>query len=647
MKFRYDINALRALAVSIVVLYHFGVPGFSFGFIGVDIFFVVSGFLMTKIIVEAIEKETFSLNGFIFRRAKRIVPALLSMILLLTVIAWLLLLPNEFKTFSAHGLTSGLFISNEYYAQNFGYFDTAPYTKWLLHTWSLSVEWQFYIVLPLLLIFVNRFFPKRILLFIILVTLGSIVTCLIYNISSSTRLYYGLESRAWELLFGSIAYLLSNRKALYLQGRKKYFLALLFLGLSLPFSTIVPGWPNLLTTLPVIATAYILINATQLKIYTTKPIYHLGLWSYSIYLWHWPAFVVLKNLGFTNWYSAALGILLSTVLGAMSYYLIEVKLTNFLFQSKNKFWLYVKISAAGSIFITVLFAVFITNGAAFRYTETSRAALAVWLNSLDKDERCATFEEFEGACIIKGQTTDVDFIIVGDSHAGSIKTAFHDSKNLKGATLVFSMEGCPLLTKGRMRGVQNPEACSIWTNKVIEYISVKYKDIPIVISNRVSAYLQNQTDLSRITIDGPLVEFESIMNNDAEDKIFLSTYMDEFFGNIDKLSLNNPLILVAPIPEFPFNVPKKAALVLNNEDFDKTDEITISKNEYLIRNHYFLEELRKRTPMKNIRILDPTKVLCDDRLCYGTQDFYPIYSDSDHLTYEGSKRLGILLSDLL
>ena len=159
--------------------------------------------------------------------------------------------------------------------------------------------------------------------------------------------------------------------------------------------------------------------------------------------------------------------------------------------------------------------------------------------------------------------------------------------------------------------------------------------------------MQNQTDLSRITIDGPLVEFESIMNNDAEDKIFLSTYMDEFFGNIDKLSLNNPLILVAPIPEFPFNVPKKAALVLNNEDFDKTDEITISKNEYSIRNHYFLEELRKRTPMKNIRILDPTKVLCDDRLCYGTQDFYPIYSDSDHLTYEGSKRLGILLRDLL
>ena len=647
MKFRYDINALRALAVSIVVLYHFGVPGFSFGFIGVDIFFVVSGFLMTKIIMEAIENETFSLNGFIFRRAKRIVPALLSMILLLTVIAWLLLLPNEFKTFSAHGLTSGLFISNEYYAQNFGYFGTAPYTKWLLHTWSLSIEWQFYIVLPLLLIFVNRLFPKRVLLFIILVTLGSIVTSLIYNISNSTRLYYGLESRAWELLIGSIAYIFSYNKLLFLQGRKQYLLALLFLGLSLPLSTMLAGWPNPLTTLPVIATACILVSATQLKLYTTRPVHYLGLWSYSIYLWHWPVFVVLKSLSFTNWYAAALGILLSIMLGAASYYLIELKLTNFVFRTKNKFWLYVKISAAGSIFITVLFAVFITNGAAFRYTETSRAALAVWLNSLDKDERCATFEEFEGACIIKGQTTDIDFIIVGDSHAGSIKTAFHDSKNLKGATLVFSMEGCPLLTKGRIRGVQNPEACSAWTKKVIEHININYKAIPIIVASRVSAYLHNQTDLSRITIDGPLVAFESVVNNDAEDKIFLSTYMDEFFGNIEKLSINNPLILVTPIPEFPFNVPKRAALALNTEDFDKTDEITISKNEYLIRNHYFLEELRKRTPMKNIRILDPTDVLCDDRLCYGTQGFYPIYSDSDHLTYEGSKRLGILLSNLL
>ena len=161
--FRKDINGLRAWAVVAVVLFHFGVPGFSGGFIGVDVFFVISGFLMTTIIIKKLEnpQQRFSVWDFYLARAKRIAPALLALCTALLALGWFVLPPQDYRSLGMHALTSGLFASNIQYWREAVYFDAASHDKWLLHTWSLSVEWQFYLLLPLLLWGAWRWWPGR------------------------------------------------------------------------------------------------------------------------------------------------------------------------------------------------------------------------------------------------------------------------------------------------------------------------------------------------------------------------------------------------------------------------------------------------------------------------------------------------------
>lgn len=159
--FRTDINGLRAWAVVAVMLFHFGVPGFAGGFVGVDVFFVISGFLMTQIIVKGLEGGRFSVWGFYLARARRILPALLVLCAVLLALGWFVLPAPDYRPLGMHVLTSVLFASNIQYWREAGYFDAASHDKWLLHTWSLSVEWQFYLVLPLLLWGVWRWWPGR------------------------------------------------------------------------------------------------------------------------------------------------------------------------------------------------------------------------------------------------------------------------------------------------------------------------------------------------------------------------------------------------------------------------------------------------------------------------------------------------------
>lgn len=208
MNFRLDINALRAIAVSSVVLYHFNSALLPGGFAGVDVFFVISGFLMTRIIFTRYSENRFSFGEFYISRAKRIIPALSVMLLVTLVAGFFTLSPFEFKTLGKHTLKSALFISNHAYLKEAGYFDTSSMDKWLLHTWSLSVEWQFYLIYPLIIVGLLKTFKyetvKNSIIFIFLVSfIYSIYTA--YNFPDSA--YYLLSSRTWEMLLGGIAYL--------------------------------------------------------------------------------------------------------------------------------------------------------------------------------------------------------------------------------------------------------------------------------------------------------------------------------------------------------------------------------------------------------------------------------------------------------
>lgn len=215
--FRYDINGLRAYAVILVVLFHFGIFGFSAGFIGVDIFFVISGFLMTNIVVKSLERGDFSLLNFYLARGIRIVPALFVVSTIVLILGWFFLLPTDYKALAKHTLSSINFFSNIVYWRESGYFDTDSHNKALLHTWSLSVEWQFYLVFPIIVALIYKIKKSRkfLLFFIILGTILSFILSIIITAKNPSAGFFLLPTRAWEMLIGGLILFIPKEKVPY------------------------------------------------------------------------------------------------------------------------------------------------------------------------------------------------------------------------------------------------------------------------------------------------------------------------------------------------------------------------------------------------------------------------------------------------
>ncbi|MCG7654940.1 acyltransferase [Alteromonas sp. Cnat2-8] len=323
MKFRKDINGLRAIAVVSVVLFHFNEAWMPGGFAGVDVFFVISGFLMTSILFSSMEKGGFSIVKFYIARANRIIPALAVLCIFLMVAGFLFLPPLEYKTLAKHSASSISFLSNFCYWAESGYFDVDSHEKWLLHTWSLSVEWQFYLIYPVILIVLRSLFStnntKRVICALSLLGFAiSVIASKRWPDSS----YFLIHTRAWEMLVGGLAYLYPLK---FMERHKSLAesLGILFILLSYVFITSSDVWPGYLALFPVIG-AFLIIQANKADSLLTGNVLsqHVGRWSYSIYLWHWPIVVAISyfNLGFKY---TLLGIALTFILGFLSYRYVE------------------------------------------------------------------------------------------------------------------------------------------------------------------------------------------------------------------------------------------------------------------------------------------------------------------------------------
>ncbi|MGE6041803.1 acyltransferase family protein [Klebsiella pneumoniae] len=321
--FRYDINGLRAYAVILVVLFHFGVTGFSAGFVGVDIFFVISGFLMTKIISDRLLDNSFSLMDFISSRAIRILPALLVMTLVVCLIGWFLLEPSEYKKYGAYAASSIVFSSNILYWKKTGdYFSTDSHDIPLLHTWSLSAEWQFYLLLPIFLWLVTRVKNRKevIQVSIVFLFIISFLLLCFFSENNQTFSFFMLPMRAWEMAAGGLVYLIFNN----VNFNKLNPLGLILILVSLCTASRGDSWPGYLTLLPVIGTMLVLIARNGNSIFfRLKAIQKVGDWSYSIYLWHWPIVFFISYLDIKNTYSSFFGVILSIILGMISFKFIE------------------------------------------------------------------------------------------------------------------------------------------------------------------------------------------------------------------------------------------------------------------------------------------------------------------------------------
>lgn len=291
MKYRTEIDGLRALAVVPVILFHAGVSRFSGGFVGVDVFFVISGYLITSIIIDDIEKDRFSIKSFYERRARRILPALFTVMALCIPFAWLWLPPLKFADFFQSVVSVLFFASNLLFWREADYFDHSADEKPLLHTWSLAVEEQYYVVFPLLLLLLWRFGRRATFTCVALLGLLSLALSEWGWRHQPTANFYLAPFRAWELLAGSLcAFVLSYRPPRPSELASVAGIALIIAAIFL-FDERTP-FPSLFALAPVGGTALIILYATQTtwcgRLLSTSPFVGIGLISYSAYLWHQP-----------------------------------------------------------------------------------------------------------------------------------------------------------------------------------------------------------------------------------------------------------------------------------------------------------------------------------------------------------------------
>jgi len=374
VNYRKEIDGLRALAVIPVILFHGGLEWFSGGYVGVDIFFVISGYLITSIILREKESGTFSIASFYERRARRILPALFFIIFVCIPFAWLWLLPHELKDFGKSIVAVTLFASNILFWRESDYFAADAELIPLLHTWSLAVEEQFYVIFPLIIIFFWAFGRRWLIGILSLIALFSLGLTEWGWRHFPEANFYLISTRAWELMIGALlAFYLSRNKQPEgtishmgsLLGMALIVLTIILLDKTLPF-------PSLYALAPTVGTALIILFASSgtlvHKLLSQKIFVGIGLISYSAYLWHQPIFVFARVNGM-NEPNIGMVLLLSILAILLAYF--SWRFVELPFRDRSRFTRKQIFSAsfiASLLFIGIGTSLIITDGAMFRFS---------------------------------------------------------------------------------------------------------------------------------------------------------------------------------------------------------------------------------------------------------------------------------------
>jgi peptidoglycan/LPS O-acetylase OafA/YrhL len=617
--FRDDINALRALAVVLVLLFHFRLPGFVSGFVGVDVFFVVSGYLMTAIILSQ-PSATFSFVEFYLARARRIVPALVALVVVLFIFGWFRLTAYDFKSLGSEGLFALLFASNHYFANEVDYFATEAHEKWLLHTWSLSVEWQFYLAYPIL-IQVLRSARISIPAALAIVLISSVGIAWIMGRSHPEQAFFLLLPRAWELLAGGLVFAFEADVA----KLRRFPLAsagviLILLAALLPWA---PPWP--MPVVPAVVGAVLVLMARRERTVWTGngAVRSVGRWSYSIYLWHWPLFVGVMyfELPVTPGLAGVLFIL-SIGLGALSYRFVESPFRKQ--ASGGGFPFGVMAGAWGAAAVAGTFFM-LTNGAIQRHPDLLarierqafgdiRADRCGW----DKSERKLV------ACPIGAPGNSPTVAVWGDSHAKAMQEAVSSALAArKEAGALFYRNGCrPLQGLISDKGGTQKD-CVFYNRAVLEQvlISPSIKTVLILAnwSYDIGAGKMPAEKIQTHFGDGPL----------PTPVARYAQYADRMVGDLCGLRrLGKRVVVATPVPYFGADIPRsmaKAYLLRGELAVPMLPRAThVSRNETILRA---FEEARSSC---GVEILDLSQVYCEGETCYGARDGQPLLFDDNH-----------------
>ncbi|WP_295894147.1 acyltransferase family protein [uncultured Vibrio sp.] len=606
MNFRYDINGLRAIAVLAVVFFHFKptwVPG---GFAGVDVFFVISGFLMTSIIFRGLEEHNFNLLKFYLARARRIVPALAALCLALLIFGWFYLTPIDYQLLTKHILSSMSFLSNIIYWSEAGYFDVASHDKWLLHTWSLSAEWQFYILYPVILVVLKRFLSlvqlKQLVVVGTILGFGlSVVATMKWPISS----YYLLPTRAWEMMVGGVAYLYPW----IISDIKKKLTN--FIGLTLILATYVFAyseipWPGYFALLPVLGTYLVIVANQQSSLITNNIVFQLiGKWSYSIYLWHWP--VVVFGSYFSIEYWLLYGLAISIALGFISFNFVER------FNIKG-----------GYIVLTMIFSCLFSSFAYIKISkliEYRKDAPEFYLghNAIQNGQRY--FLDLRIDHTLNSEENELDFIGIGDSnltHYG------YGIANSKGLSIKISAAGSCIPFIDYTRKPYAKWMNDVWLNRCSKiYKIIEDYEYTDVILSAVLIPSELICTTNECDIEPSKLAYNEIQRNQIKK---LSTIIGE------KRILN--IIGLVPAPNVSL-VKCSNQTYLSQECrgdvFTESDSVRILANKEL--------ELLS-LELENVNFINPFDAICDkENKCRTIENGKNLFFDAGHLSGYGSLKI--------
>ena len=616
-----------------VVLYHFAVPGLVGGFAGVDVFFVISGFLMTSLVFVGLENQRFSLWRFYLARARRIFPALLVVCLVVLAVGWFVLMLDEYQQLGRHVRDSLLFMSNIRYFKESGYFDAASHEKWLLHTWSLSVEWQFYMVLPVLLLLVWKLFPGRRAAFIALATLfvASWLVCLVWTLNEPDRAFYQLQARAWEMAAGGLLFFLAQRfrpsAAVARAAEWSGFALIVATFLLVDAQALWPGW---LALLPVGGTCLVLLAGRERSwLSGTVLAQWLGSRSYSIYLWHWPLVVGLAYMGLLEqpqWLVA--GVLLSVLLGHLSYVLIEEPV-----RKGGRVWAprwEVLVLCCSLLLVAVMGQLVRKTGVPERLSAAIIELEAQRQNRNPRQKECLDSGE---PCLYGGER--VRLLLLGDSHADTLVTAIVDSLPTAQDGLFFrGLPGCLMVTGAKDIDPERT-GCLQLNQWMVAGQESLYPGVPMLRVERTSFHVWGGLDPDEEQpLGSPGVYFSQQYEETTPE--FLQEFRQEYVATACRLTAIRPLYLMRPIPEMGINVPLAMgrALLLG-----KSREPSISLEAYHQRNAFVWSVQDQAREQCGAQILDPLPYLCDEQRCYGSRNGKPLYYDDDHLSEYGNRLL--------
>ena len=612
MIYRKDINGLRALAVIAVVLYHFNARWMPGGFVGVDVFFVISGFLMTGIIFRGMEKNNFSIVKFYFARANRLVPALAFLCLVLLISGWFFLTPLDYSTLGKHASRSIQFTSNLAYWKESGYFDAVSREKWLLHTWSLSVEWQFYIIYPMLLVFMRKFMSlKSLKISLIVLALISFIVCLV-TVSGS---YYKLSTRAWEMLIGGIAFIYP----LSIQYKYKKYVGFIGLLLILPSFFLISKdnvWPGYLALLPVFG-AFLIIQAQSSKSFITHNIFcqKLGAWSYSIYLWHWPLVVSIYYFDLNELSSLFVyaGIGLSVLLGFLSYTYIEKISFNIKFNSLLHYLTYKPLYIA---VCTMLLGNFVHNNNGF----VSRFDHIENINTLINNRAEAEayyMENLVSAFTNQGEVYDDTFLCALDGKKQNI-TSIVDCLDYKlgdgGYLVIGDSHGRDFLHALFMSYPQTDFSMLHHAGCVPSSYKNKRRCFPLLNEIKDSFILGNSK------IKG--IIFSSLYGDDIGLHSFIHDINTQLYGDVPIFVINtNPRI--------------KSIVDLSVKQSKVSDYYSVN----IADNLKAIEINNELTKLNGVVYFDKYAVFCEGVNCKLNEKGIPYFWDSGHLSWAGIEKL--------